>query len=212
MDVDVLTFGFARRATGYKRPDLLLTDVGRLRDITRRCGTLQIIYAGKAHPQDQRGKQLIQEILRARESLHPEVKLAYLSNYDMQLARGMISGVDVWLNTPQAPMEASGTSGMKAALNGVPSLSILDGWWIEGCIEGVTGWAIGQETRAQDGSGTSQDDADCLYRKLEEKVMPTFYGDTDRFAEIMRHTIALNGSFFNTQRMMQQYVLKAYFS
>ena len=212
MDFDVLTMGFARRATGYKRPDLLLTDVGRLRDIVRRCGALQVVYAGKAHPQDQRGKELIQEILRARESLHPEVKLAYLANYDMQLAQRMISGVDVWLNTPQAPMEASGTSGMKAALNGVPSLSILDGWWIEGCIEGVTGWAIGQETRAQDGSGTSQDDADCLYRKLEEKVLPTFYGDSDRFAEIMRHTIALNGSFFNTQRMMQQYVLKAYFS
>ena len=212
MDFDVLTIGFARRATGYKRPDLLLTDVGRLRDIAHRCGALQIVYAGKAHPHDRRGKELIQEILRARESLHPDVKLAYLANYDMQLARRMVSGVDVWLNTPQAPMEASGTSGMKAVLNGVPSLSILDGWWIEGCIEGVTGWAIGREVRAQDGSGTSQDDADCLYRKLEEKVLPTFYGDSGRFAEIMRHTIALNGSFFNTQRMMQQYVLKAYFS
>jgi starch phosphorylase len=211
MDLDVLTIGFARRATGYKRPDLLLTDVDRLRDIAQRCGALQIVYAGKAHPHDQRGKELIQEILRARESLHPNVKLAYLANYDMQLARQMVSGVDVWLNTPQAPMEASGTSGMKAVLNGVPSLSILDGWWIEGCIEGVTGWAIGREVRAEDGSGTPQDDADCLYGKLEEKVLPAFYGDSGRFAEIMRHTIALNGSFFNTQRMMQQYVLKAYY-
>jgi starch phosphorylase len=211
MDLDVLTIGFARRATGYKRPDLLLTDVDRLRDIAQRCGALQIVYAGKAHPHDQRGKELIQEILRARESLHPNDKLSYLANYDMQLARQMVSGVDVWLNTPQAPMEASGTSGMKAVLNGVPSLSILDGWWIEGCIEGVTGWAIGREVRAEDGSGTPQDDADCLYGKLEEKVLPAFYGDSGRFAEIMRHTIALNGSFFNTQRMMQQYVLKAYY-
>ncbi len=211
MDFDVLTIGFARRATGYKRPDLLLTDVDRLRDIVRRAGPLQVVYAGKAHPQDQRGKEIIQHIFRLKGALHPEIKLAYLPNYDMQLARRMTAGVDVWLNTPQPPMEASGTSGMKAALNGVPSLSILDGWWIEGCIEGVTGWAIGEDRRLGDPDQSTQDDADCLYRKLEQAVLPTFYQDHHRFVEIMRHAIALNGSFFNTQRMVQQYVLKAYY-
>jgi starch phosphorylase len=211
MDVDVLTIGFARRATGYKRPDLLLTDADRLRDIVRRAGPLQVVYAGKAHPRDQRGKEIIQHIFRLKEAVHPEVKLAYLANYDMQLARRMTAGVDVWLNTPEPPMEASGTSGMKAALNGVPSLSILDGWWIEGCIEGVTGWAIGEDRRLGDTAPASHNDADCLYEKLEQAVLPAFYQDHHRFVEIMRHAIALNGSFFNTQRMVQQYVLKAYY-
>ena len=211
MDIDVLTIGFARRAAGYKRPDLLLADTDRLRDIVRREGPLQIVYAGKAHPQDQRGKEIIQHIYRLKEAVHPEIKLAYLVNYDMQLALRMTAGVDVWLNTPQPPMEASGTSGMKAALNGVPSLSVLDGWWIEGCIEGVTGWAIGEDRRLSDADQTPQKEADCLYEKLEQAVLPTFYQDYHRFVEIMRHAIALNGSFFNTQRMVQQYVLKAYY-
>lgn len=211
MDLDVLTIGFARRATSYKRPDLLLADVDRLRATIRHSGPLQVIYAGKAHPQDQRGKQLIQHIVRLKEALLPEVKLSYLANYDMQLGRQMTAGVDVWLNTPQPPMEASGTSGMKAALNGVPSLSILDGWWIEGCIEGVTGWAIGADGRLGQSERSSQSDADSLYQTLERAVLPMFYRDRPRFVDIMRHAIALNGSFFNTQRMVQQYVLKAYY-
>lgn len=211
MDIDVLTIGFARRATGYKRPDLLLAEPERLREITRRSGAIQVIYAGKAHPQDQRGKEIIQYIVRLANSLRPEIRVAYLANYDMQLARAMTAGVDVWLNTPQPPMEASGTSGMKAALNGVPSLSILDGWWIEGCIEGVTGWAIGSDCRQSDTGRGAQKDAECLYQKLELAVLPAYYQDRRRFVEIMRHAIALNGSFFNTQRMVQQYVLKAYY-
>lgn len=126
----------------------------------------------------------------------------------MELAQRLVAGVDVWLNTPEPPMEASGTSGMKAALNGVPSLSVLDGWWIEGCIEGVTGWAVGTPDQPDDRS----QDARSLYTKLEGRIVPMFYGDRNRFIEIMRHAIALNGSFFNTQRMLQQYVVKAYFT
>ena len=138
------------------------------------------------------------------------MKVAYLANYDWQLAQLMTAGVDVWLNTRQPPLEASGTSGMKEALNGVPSLSILDGWWIEGCIEGVTGWAIGElPNPATVNEDQSPRDADSLYDKLEQVVVPLFYR-RDPFIDVMRHAIALNGSFFNTQRMVLQYVTKAY--
>jgi starch phosphorylase len=123
----------------------------------------------------------------------------------------LIAGVDVWLNTPQPPLEASGTSGMKAALNGVPSLSVLDGWWIEGHVEGVTGWAIGATGQDPGPADDRFRDAASLYDKLENTVIPSFYRDRDRFLDVMLHAAALNGSFFNTQRMMQQYVLNAYF-
>ena len=212
LDVDVLTLGFARRTATYKRADLLFRDLDRLRTIVAKAGRLQIIYAGKAHPQDREGKQLIQRIFQARDALKNDIRVCYLPNYDMDLARRLLAGVDVWLNTPQPPMEASGTSGMKAALNGVPSLSILDGWWIEGCIEGVTGWALGErcEVTANPGDRAACDAA-SLYDKLERIVIPLFYHDQERFLDVMRHAIALNGSFFNTQRMVLQYVLKAYF-
>jgi starch phosphorylase len=215
MDLGVLTLGFARRATAYKRPDLLFHDIARLRKIAANVGALQVVYAGKAHPQDIEGKQLIQRIFRSRDQLQRDVKVAYLADYDMRLAKVLTAGVDVWLNTPQPPLEASGTSGMKAALNGVPSLSVLDGWWIEGCIEGVTGWAIGDDgrrtsERPPDEVERAQDARD-LYDKLEQAVMPTFYREPDRFNQIMLHCISLNGSFFNTHRMLQQYVAKSYF-
>jgi starch phosphorylase len=129
----------------------------------------------------------------------------------MELAKMMISGVDVWLNTPQPPLEASGTSGMKAALNGVPSLSVLDGWWIEGHIDGVTGWSIGESRRGTVASSDWLKDASSLYDTLEHIILPLFYHDRDRFIDVMRHAIALNGSFFNTHRMILEYVLKAYF-
>jgi starch phosphorylase len=206
MDLDCLTIGFARRATAYKRPDLLFSDLDRLRQIASRGDPLQIVYSGKAHPHDQNGKEIIQRIFAARDSLRGRVNVVYLQNYDLELGKLMTAGVDVWLNTPQPPMEASGTSGMKAALNGVPSLSVLDGWWIEGCIEGVTGWAIGSA-----GAESDATDAESLYQKLEETVIPIFYGDQSRFVEVMCHAIALNGAFFNTQRMIQQYIVKAYF-
>ncbi len=212
MDVNVLTLGFARRAATYKRASLLFTDIERLKRVVAGGGPLQLIYAGKAHPQDQFGKEMIKKIYEVKELLKKDVKIAYLENYDMALGKLITSGVDVWLNTPQPPNEASGTSGMKAAVNGVPSLSILDGWWIEGCIEGVTGWAIGENGRG--GATETQDrskDAASLYDKLEKVVLPLFYHDRDRFIDVMRHAIALNGSFFNTHRMMQQYVLNAYF-
>ena len=141
----------------------------------------------------------------------PNIKLVYLENYDINLARLITAGVDVWLNTPEPPLEASGTSGMKAALNGVPSLSVLDGWWIEGCLEGATGWAIGDRQGTDPNVDRRPRDAASLYDKLEQIILPMFYNERDRFIDVMRHSISLNGSFFNTQRMMQQYVLKAYF-
>ena len=209
MDSDVLTLGFARRAATYKRADLLFHDIERLKDIVARVGQVQIIYGGKAHPQDNEAKKLIQFIWQTAKRLRGKIKVFYLANYDWELGQLMTAGVDVWLNTPNPPMEASGTSGMKAALNGVPSLSILDGWWIEGCIEGTTGWAI-DSIKPDTGDRTSHD-ADSLYEKLEHVVLPLYYQDRDGWLNIMRHAIALNGSFFNTQRMILQYVLKAYF-
>ncbi|NIL96640.1 MAG: alpha-glucan family phosphorylase [Planctomycetales bacterium] len=203
----ILTLGFGRRAAAYKRGDLIFEDLERIRQIARDVGQLQLVFAGKAHPQDEAGKQLVQRIVQLGRQLAPEIPIVYLPNYDMQLAGLMTAGVDVWLNTPQPPLEASGTSGMKAALNGVPSLSILDGWWIEGCIEGITGWGIGSDGQA-DGRGR---DAASLYQQLATCVIPLYYQQRDRFIEIMCHAIALNGSFFNTQRMVQQYVLRAYF-
>jgi len=177
-----------------------------------RAGMFQVIFAGKAHPQDQRGKELIQRVFHAAETLKGHLKIVYLANYDMDLARCLTSGVDLWLNTPQPPLEASGTSGMKAALNGIPSLSILDGWWIEGHIESVTGWSIGEEAKAVSESRSTEQDAASLYDKLEQIILPMFYQDREHYLEVMRHAMALNGSFFNTQRMMLQYIRKAYFA
>ncbi len=211
-DVDVLTLGFARRAATYKRADLVFHDVEHLRRIAEQHGGLQLVFAGKAHPADQGGKQLIQRVIQTGRSLAGGVPVAYLPNYDMQLAELLTSGVDVWLNTPQRPLEASGTSGMKAALNGVPSLSVLDGWWIEGCIEGVTGWAIGTNESPPDEASDWTGTAGSLYDKLERAVAPLFYANRPGFIEVMRHAIALNGSFFNTQRMVAQYAAKAYLS
>jgi starch phosphorylase len=212
MDKDVLTLGFARRAANYKRADLLFHDIERLRKIATNTGKIQVVYAGKAHPNDQKGKELIKQIFQAKHLLKPDMKIAYLANYDMELAKLITSGVDIWLNTPQPPMEASGTSGMKAALNGVPSFSILDGWWIEGCIENLTGWAIGENVNRSEGRDYSAEDAASLYDKLEKIIVPTFYNNREQFLNIMSHAMAINGSFFNTQRMIQQYVLRAYFS
>lgn len=211
MDANVLTFGFARRATAYKRMDLMFLDIERLKRISKHSGAFQVIYAGKAHPQDIQGKELIKRIHEVKEILKNDIKIVYLANYDIALARILTAGVDVWLNTPIPPLEASGTSGMKAALNGVPSFSVLDGWWIEGCIEGVTGWAIGGNHRSFVADDDGRHDATALYDKLEQVILPLFYGDQQGFISVMRHAIALNASFFNTQRMMQQYVVKAYF-
>ncbi len=210
MDRDILTIGFGRRATTYKRGELLFAEIGRLKKMVSKAGPLQVIYAGKAHPRDDGGKEIIRQIFQAADALKKEVRIAYLENYDMELGRLMTSGVDLWLNTPLPPMEASGTSGMKAALNGVPSLSTLDGWWIEGHIEGVTGWSIGENSREPREKQDPSKDAEALYEKMEEVILPLFYRQQDHYIDVMRNAISLNGSFFNTQRMVQQYVLNAY--
>ena len=168
---------------------------------------LQIIYGGKAHPRDEGGKGLIRKVFEAASALENCIPVVYLEEYDITLAKYVCSGVDLWLNTPQKPQEASGTSGMKAALNGVPTFSILDGWWIEGHIEGVTGWSIGDGWQYE----TNIDkEASSLYDKLEQVIVPMYYERPDQFASIMRSAIALNGSYFNAQRMVTQYMQNAY--
>jgi len=223
MVYDAFTIGFARRATSYKRADLLLSDINRIVEINDKAGRMQIVYAGKAHPKDGGGKEQIKKIFSKIKELRLQIKIAYLENYDMTQGKLITSGVDLWLNNPLPPQEASGTSGMKACLNGVPNLSVLDGWWIEGCIENVTGWAIGTSTplstdgersrtigSTQKHNTDSTQDAQDLYQKLENVIIPMFYKEKDKWLEVMRHAIALNASFFNTQRMVQEYVLNAY--
>ncbi|MGA9071088.1 MAG: alpha-glucan family phosphorylase [Terracidiphilus sp.] len=205
LDPKVLTLGFARRAATYKRATLLFTDPKRLAEIANKAGGLQILYAGKAHPQDDPGKALIQQVVSDALQLSSEqLKIIYLENYDWKLGALLSAGVDVWVNTPRRPYEASGTSGMKAALNGVPSLSILDGWWIEGWIEGFTGWAI------EDGADDAAE-ADSLYKKLESAVVPLYLDAPEKWAALMRTTVAFNGSYFNTNRMARQYTRNSYY-
>jgi starch phosphorylase len=205
---NVLTIGFARRATTYKRQDLLFSDLDRLRGLARQVGPLQMIYGGKAHPHDEGGKDMIRRVFKAAAILGEAVRVVYLEDYDMVLGKILCAGVDLWLNTPLRPQEASGTSGMKAALNGVPSLSVLDGWWVEGHVEQVTGWAIGDDST---NPVEYSQDAASLYDKLERVILPLYYGKPEAYAKVRRSTIALNGSFFNTQRMVAQYVTNAYF-
>ncbi len=196
-DPNAFTIGFARRAATYKRAHMFLEDAKRLREIAAKAGEFQLIYAGKAHPKDEAGKAEIARVIEEAARLRGALKFVYLENYDLTLGALMTAGVDLWLNTPLPPMEASGTSGMKAALNGVPSFSTLDGWWIEGHVEGVTGWSL------RDGD---------MYDKLETHILPRFYLRPDDYVAMMRSTIALNGSFFNTQRMVAQYAMNAYFA
>lgn len=200
---DAMTIGFARRATGYKRTTLVLSDRARLRAIAK-GRPLQLVFAGKAHPRDEEGKVAIAAVVAAAREIGRDVSIAYVADYDFDLALRMVAGCDLWLNTPQRPLEASGTSGMKAAHNGVPSLSILDGWWREGCIEGVTGWSIGT-----DHSDDSTDAAD-LYGKLEQQILPMYYDRRDAWLRVMQQAIAVNASFFNTHRMVRQYLEHAY--
>jgi starch phosphorylase len=206
LDPKVFTIGFARRASTYKRADLLFQDRERLKRIARDVGPIQLVYAGKAHPRDDGGKKIIRQVFEGASSLSEVIRTIYVENYDMSWGRLITSGVDVWLNTPMRPQEASGTSGMKAALNGVPSFSVIDGWWAEGWIEGITGWAIGNTDIVEDPAT----EVATLYEKLEHQIIPMFYKTPHRYTEVMRSAIALNGSFFNTQRMVQQYLANAY--
>jgi starch phosphorylase len=212
---DVLTFGFARRATAYKRADLLFRDIDRLLRIG--AGKIQLVYAGKAHPKDEPGKQLIQNIFKYKEELRDKIKIVYLKNYNMDTALRIISGVDVWLNTPLRPLEASGTSGMKASHNGVMNFSVLDGWWIEGHIEGYTGWSIGpaptekmQSSDLTDIKSADRRDAEDLYSKLEHTIIPLYYGDRHMWIRMMQNAIGKNAYYFNCHRMMRRYVTEAY--
>jgi len=200
--LDRPVLGFARRMTAYKRPDLLFADLERLRAIARQH-PFQLLFAGKAHPADLEGKRLIVELHQALSALRPDITSAFLPNYGFQEAALLVSGADVWLNTPLPPLEASGTSGIKAALNGVPSLSVLDGWWVEGCVEGITGWGIS-------GDGPGAGAASELYDKLEHAVLPTWYGPRDVWLKLMQGAIALNGANFHSQRMMRRYASEAY--
>ncbi len=205
LDPEVATLGFARRMTAYKRPDLLFSDLGRLKAIAQRH-PIQIVMAGKAHPNDSGGKALIERLFRMRDELSGAIRMVFLPNYNMHLGHLLTSGVDLWLNNPLRPLEASGTSGMKAAFNGVPNLSVLDGWWMEGCIEGVTGWAVGNGGGAESNGG----DAQALYATLENKVLPLFYEDRAGWIRVMQGAIAKNAYYFNSHRMMRRYATAAY--
>ena len=204
LDPTVPVLGFARRMTAYKRPDLLFSDISRLKSIAKKQ-PFQLILAGKAHPHDEGGKRLIEDIHKHMRELSGAVRIVFLPNYDLEIAMAMTAGVDIWLNTPLRPLEASGTSGMKAAFNGVPSLSVLDGWWIEGCIEGITGWSIGNAADSPNGG-----DADALYEKLDHVILPLYYNDNPGWVAVMKGAICKNASFFNSHRMMRRYATEAY--
>lgn len=205
------TIGFARRATAYKRHTLIFSDLDRLKSIHKKH-KIQIIFAGKAHPHDDSGKKIIEEVFSYIERLKNDIDIVYLEDYDMEIAKKLIPGVDVWLNTPQRPMEASGTSGMKAAYNGVINFSVLDGWWLEGCIEGVTGWAIGPSPddilTPEEVSAQERND---IYGKLEYTILPLFYNRRDIWAWVMQNSIGKIAYYFNTHRMIRRYMSEAYF-
>ncbi len=203
LNPQIPVIGFARRMTAYKRPDLLFSDLERLKAIARNH-PFQIVLAGKAHPHDENGKQIIAQLHDHARALAGTITVTYLPDYDLALARTLTAGADVWLNTPLPPLEASGTSGMKAAFNGVPNLSVLDGWWLEGCIEGITGWAIGGAADLPDG------DAQALYDKLDQVVLPLYYDDTSGWIKVMKGAISKNASYFNSHRMMRRYATEAY--
>lgn len=197
-------FGFARRMTAYKRPDLMFADLERLRAIAKKY-PFQLVMAGKAHPYDANGKHLIEVLHNYQRELADHIPVVFLPDYNMSLALDLISGVDVWINTPLRPLEASGTSGMKAAFNGVPSLSVLDGWWLEGCLEGVTGWAVGSSV-----VGNEVNDVQDFYNKLENVVLPLYYSDRAGWISLMKGAIGRNASVFNTHRMIRRYATEAY--
>lgn len=211
MEYDTFTIGFARRATPYKRATLVFRNVQELIRIHSAVGPIQIVFGGKAHPQDTAGKKLIRDVFRVIENLRGHIKVAFVQNYDMYLGHLMTSGVDLWLNTPMRPLEASGTSGMKAAANGIPNLSVLDGWWVEGCLEGVTGWGIGPMPNPPLNSSDDDEDAKDLLRKLEHQVLPCYYKNRDQWIQIMKNSIAFNAPVFNSTRMVYQYITHAYF-
>ena len=211
LSVDRLLIGFARRAATYKRADLLISDENELKKLFD--AGVQIVYAGKAHPRDTQGKALIGKLIDASKK-HPR-EVVFLQNYDMRLGALLTRGTDIWLNNPRRPLEASGTSGMKAAMNGVPNLSILDGWWPEGCEHGVTGWKIGDADPTDDAfdekdmARVDKRDRELLYQTLENDVLPA-YNDRGRWVPIMRASIAMSQWRFSSDRMIEDYLNKVY--
>ena len=206
MDQDTLTVGFARRMTGYKRPTLIFKDVDALDKLGEKYGGLQLVFGGKAHPNDTQGKELIQKIIQYGEMLE-HVDVYFVENYDINDSLKMLSGCDVWLNNPVRGQEASGTSGMKAALNGTPQLSVLDGWWLEGHIEDVTGWSIGEDY--VEGENEDEIDSKSIYRKLDH-IISMYENERQAWINILKQCISVNGSYFNTDRMVKEYVSEAY--
>ncbi|MFX1293890.1 MAG: alpha-glucan family phosphorylase [Promethearchaeota archaeon] len=210
LDKKLLTIGWGRRITEYKRPTLIFLDLDRIGKITK--GKAQFIFTGKTHPRDDWGKQLIRDIYNASEYLwdNYRVRVAFLENYDMDLAKLMITGVDLWLNTPRCTLEASGTSGMKAALNGIPHISSLDGWWCEGIeMDPIAGWAFGPRPQGIECDLDDKSDANELYRILEKEIIPIYYERRNEWIERMKHAIKLI-AYFNTHRMVEEYAKKAW--
>jgi starch phosphorylase len=211
LDPEILTLGFARRAATYKRADLLFSNLKRFIEVAGNR-KLQFIFAGKAHPNDNGGKAVLQKIRKTAKELEDTIPIVFIDNYNMEIASLLTQGVDLWLNTPVRPREASGTSGMKCTMNGIMNFSVLDGWWIEGWIEDVTGWSIGPEPSVSDYDHHYDESLDAidLYEKLETKIIPTYYNEHEKWMSMMQHTIALNASFFNTHRVVREYASKAY--
>lgn len=216
LDYDVLTIGFARRFAAYKRATLIFRDLRRLgRVVNHSRRPVQIIFAGKAHPADEDGKALVAEVVKQARSSHFKGRIVFLEDYDMDIARHLVAGVDVWLNNPCKPQEASGTSGMKPALHGGLNLSILDGWWPEACDDGVNGWAIGRGKDHDGSPAVDQRDARALYRRLERDVIPLYYdrGPGNRptgWIRCMKNALATIPPAFNSHRMVKDYLRRCY--
>lgn len=209
LDDQKLTIGFARRAATYKRADLIFSDLERLISIAG--GKVQMIFSGKAHPRDQQGKELIHRVIQAARKIQQDIPVVYLADYSIEVSQHMTAGCDIWLNNPRRPREASGTSGMKAAVNGVLNFSILDGWWIEGYANGLTGWAIGPSADVADmESYDDSQDVEALYQILEQEIIPIFYNDKTRWIGMMKNSISLIAPYFNTHRMLREYAAYGY--
>lgn len=196
---NVFTIVFARRFAPYKRPSLIFSDIEKLFDINKNIGALQIVFAGKAHPRDVTGKALIEEVNTLGKQIGEKISFVFLENYNIEIAKKLVAGADLWLNNPIPPLEASGTSGMKAAHNGVPQLSTLDGWWPEGYYKNKTGWVISEHENKHD-----------LYEILAQEIIPLYYGNRNKYSEFRRYAISINAAKFNTQRMLKDYIKKAY--
>lgn len=207
LDTSVFTIGFARRSAFYKRNDMIFSNVERLNRIAQSVGGMQFVFAGKAHPQDRDGQNYIKNIYAISKQCNNLIRVLYIPNYSISLSQLLVSGVDLWLNNPIVPLEASGTSGMKASLNGIPNLSTFDGWWREGAYEDRTGWTIGGGC---EGELCYPIELEEMYSKLESKILPLYYNDKQKWASIMKQCIALNASYFNSQRMLEEYIIRAY--